>query len=73
MDELVAAISREDFEDQSSEYIKELQKSFKRDAKCFNVQDGCTVELGQRSFVVNHLYYRSGTRQRAEVQEAKGQ
>jgi hypothetical protein len=32
------------------------------------------VELGQvRSFVVNHLYYRSGTRQRAEVQEAKGQ
>jgi hypothetical protein len=31
----VAAISREDFEDQSSEYIKELQKSFKRDAKRF--------------------------------------
>ena len=37
VDELVAAISREDFEDQSSEYmyIKELQKSFKRDAKRF--------------------------------------
>ena len=31
------------------------------------------VELGQRSFIMNHLYYRSGTRQRAEVQEAKGQ
>ncbi len=31
------------------------------------------VELGQRSFIVNHLYYRPGTRQRAEVQEAKGQ
>ena len=35
VDELVAAISREDFEEQSSEYIKELQKSFKRDAKRF--------------------------------------
>jgi hypothetical protein len=35
VDELVAAISREDFKNQSSEYIKELQKSFKRDAKRF--------------------------------------
>jgi hypothetical protein len=35
VDELVAAISHEDFEYQSSEYIKELQKSFKRDAKRF--------------------------------------
>jgi hypothetical protein len=29
------------------------------------------VELGPRYFIVNHPYYRSGTGQHAEVQEAK--
>ena len=35
MEELQASISREDFERLTSDYVKELQKTFKRDAKRF--------------------------------------
>ena len=35
MEELQASVSREDFERLTSDYVKELQKSFKRDAKRF--------------------------------------
>ena len=35
IEELVASVSREDFDRLTSDYVKELQKSFKRDAKRF--------------------------------------
>ena len=37
IDELVGSISREDFDRLTSDYVKELQKSFKRDAKRFKM------------------------------------
>jgi hypothetical protein len=51
----------------------EIVSAEERDCDCryiFKVLP-TNVELGQRSFIVNHLYYRSGTGQHAEVQEAK--